>query len=167
LIHEGLAEDKTVIVDATHLKKSYLQRFEYWNVPIEYKYFDINIEIAIERDSKRKRSVGAEIIKRQHAQYLEMQRQSIPSKTFEPTEFANTYMKPGVWVFDIDGTIAHNNSGRSPFDWKRVGEDDLDLAVSDLFHKLNTDEIFFCSGRDESCREETLNWLRKHLGIHN
>ena len=32
LIYEGLNKGKTVIVDATHLKRSYLERFKYWNV---------------------------------------------------------------------------------------------------------------------------------------
>ena len=35
LINDGLNHGKTVIVDATHLTRKYLERFKYWNVPTE------------------------------------------------------------------------------------------------------------------------------------
>jgi len=168
LIHEGLAENKTVLVDATHLKKEFLDRFQYWNVPISYKYFDISPEKAIERDSKRNRSVGAEVIKRQHNQYMELQRQGIPVKDFEPIVFENDIEKPACYVFDIDGTLAHMGN-RSPFDWKKVSEDKLDFPVAELFAHLymtlDQPELIFCSGRDEGCREETEKWLRDNLEL--
>jgi predicted kinase len=172
LINEALCEDKTVIVDATHLKKEFLERFKYWNVSIEYKYFDISIEDAIERDSKRNRSVGAGIIKRQYNQYIELQRQGIPLLDFKPLVFKNDNKLPDCWVFDIDNTIAHKGN-RNPFDWKNVGEDTLDEAVSKLFFLINRDEyyvpdkIIFCSGRDEICRKDTEEWLKYHLGKYN
>jgi|SRR5690349_17850093 len=169
LINEALCEDKTVVVDATHLEKKYLDRFKFWNVPIRYEYFEIDVNTAILRDSKRIRSVGAEVIKKQYGKFLNLQREG----DFKPVEFKNDYSKPDCWVFDIDNTIAHKGD-RNPFDWKNVGEDTLDLAVSDLFFIMNreyrygtNETVIFCSGRDEVCREETEEWLKKHLGKFN
>lgn len=161
LIHEGLAENKTVIVDATHLKKEFLERFKYWNVPIEYKYFDVSVETAIERDSKRNRSVGAEVIKRQYNQYLELQRQGIPVIDFEPVDFENDPNLPPCILLDLDGTVAHMTD-RSPFDWKRVGEDYVDTvvkAVSNAIYLNHTANIIVCTGRDGSCLKESIDWL--------
>lgn len=170
LIYEALQQEKTVIVDATHLNKAYLQRFEFFNVSIEYKYFDISLGGAIGRDANRNRSVGDKVISKQYNQYLELQRQGIPVK-YEPVEFENNSRKRSVWIFDIDGTIAHMTD-RSAYDWKRVGEDILDNQVSNIFWALTDnayfkDHIIFCSGRDETCREETLIWLQKYLGKYN
>lgn len=169
LIYEALESNKTVIIDDTNLNKAYLQRFEFFNVPIEYKYFDISLGGAIGRDANRNRSVGDKIISKQYNQYLELQRQGTPVK-YEPVEFINDSRKYSVFIFDIDGTIAHMKD-RNAYDWKKVGGDILDGSVAELFWALNSDErynnIIFCSGRDEICREETLDWLKRNLGSNN
>lgn len=169
LIYEALQQDKTVIVDATHLNKAYLQRFEFFNVPIEYKYFDITLGGAIGRDANRNRSVGDKIISKQYNQYLELQRQGIPVK-FEPVIINNNINNPKCVVFDIDGCLANNKGTRSPFDWKRVGEDEPIDSVVSAFNDLNSNNewqlfipLYICSGRDEVCREETEKWLNNHL----
>lgn len=163
LIHEGLNLNKTVIVDATHLSKKYLERFQFWNVPIEYKYFDITLGGAIGRDSARNRKVGAEVINKQYGSYSNLER--VPD--FEPINFFNNNLLPPCITVDIDGTIAEKGN-RSPFDWKRVGEDKPISNVTALVEEVyNTDAvisplIFMVSGRDESCRLETEKWLKNH-----
>lgn len=154
LINEALCEDKTVIVDATHLEKKYLTRFEYWNVPIEYKYFDISVKDAIERDSNRSRKVGAEVIKKQHEKYLNLQRQG----DFKPVELVNDIRLPKCVLVDIDGTLAHMGDRRSPFEWKKVGLDYVDTQIKSVVNSLQT-KIFICTGRDGICLDETIKWL--------
>ena len=67
-------------------------------------------------------------------------------------------------IFDIDGTLAHMED-RSPFDWRKVGEDKPDEIVMLLVEKFYSEgfEIIFMSGRDEICRDITLSWLDYHL----
>ncbi len=72
---------------------------------------------------------------------------------------------PDAIICDIDGTLAHNVSGRSPYDWKRVGEDALDHIIQNIL-SIYCDanyEIILLSGRDEVCRPETEEWLKKHI----
>lgn len=69
-------------------------------------------------------------------------------------------MKPTAIMVDIDGTLAHMNGRRSPFNWKAVGQDDLDETIARLtrYYKY----VVIMSGRDEVCRPETEKWLAKH-----
>lgn len=160
LINEALCQGKTVIIDATHLKKSYLERFKYWNVPIEYVYFDVTLKEAITRDMGRNRSVGEKVIKRQYSQYLELQKEGVPTK-FEPVEFINDKTLPKCVLVDIDGTLAHMTN-RSPYDWKRVGDDYVDTSVKNVVNSITYShgaQIFICTGRDGSCLRESIEWL--------
>src|SRR5690606_26629239 len=172
LIYEALCENKTVIIDATHLDKKYITRFEYWNVPIELKCFDIALKEALTRDMGRKRQDGEKVISKQYTKYLSLIN-DLPDYSFTPKVLNNDHSKPYCYVFDIDGTIAHMKD-RSAFDWNRVGEDSLDDNIANIFFALNREceyqhpeNIIFCSGRDEVCREETLEWLRANLGEFN
>lgn len=164
LINEALCENKTVIVDATHLEKSYLKRFEFWNVLIEYKYFEVSVETAILRDSKRIRSVGVEVIKKQYEKFLNMQREGVPLVDSKPVEFKQDKNLPPCMLLDLDGTVAHMTN-RTAFQWSRVGEDYVDTtikAISNAIYFNHTANIIVCTGRDGVCLEESLNWLRDH-----
>lgn len=69
-------------------------------------------------------------------------------------------MKPTAIMVDLDGTLAHMNGRRSPFNWQAVGQDDLDTVVANLTRHYKY--VVIMSGRDEVCRPETEKWLRKH-----
>ena len=75
-------------------------------------------------------------------------------------------------VVDIDGTITKVGDRveclkSDPPDWDsfyaRCGEDEPVRPILDLLESLsvNTDFVF-CSGRRESCREDTEIWFKKH-----
>ena len=162
LINEGLQDGKHVIVDATHLKRSYLTRFAYWNVPTEIKLFEVSIYIAVRNDLRRLRRVGKDIIKAQIGRFDQLKKDLEKNPIdFTPKEFSNPLSnKPDCILVDIDGTLAHMN-GRSPYDWKRVGEDIKDHSVAVVSNDLEyRNKIIICTGRDESCLEETKKWLR-------
>ncbi len=62
-----------VIIDNTNLKESYIDRFKDLVddlAEIEYKVFDIELSEAIERDKKREKMVGEEVINRMYNDYL-------------------------------------------------------------------------------------------------
>lgn len=68
-------------------------------------------------------------------------------------------------IVDIDGTVA-KNVGRGFHDYHRVHEDEPHLDIISLINSYsfaNPDvQIIFVSGRPDSCRESTMEWLRKH-----
>lgn len=80
--------------------------------------------------------------------------------------------KPGVWLVDIDGTVALMD-GRGPFDWHRVYEDKPNHDVIRVIRILaqmtqmrsddNLPSIMFLSGRLETCRLDTERWLRENV----
>jgi hypothetical protein len=69
-------------------------------------------------------------------------------------------------LVDVDGTLAIRID-RDPFDWDRASEDFLNEPVATLVRSLLAFglEIVFVSGRPESARSITEDWLRKHLGV--
>ncbi len=71
---------------------------------------------------------------------------------------------PTAVVVDIDGTLAHMNGGRSPYDYTKVSQDTLDENVGNLVRVLSDAnyKIIVLSGREASCRLDTVDWLTSH-----
>ena len=66
-------------------------------------------------------------------------------------------------ICDIDGTLA-NLGDRHPFDFHKVDQDTVKHATAEavrVFHRAGY-AIILLSGREESCRELTLEWLRRN-----
>lgn len=161
LIRQALDNGFSVIVDDTNLapkhevalkeiareKKIRFQIEDFTNVPVQE---------CIRRDLIREASVGAKVIRDMYNKYL-----AAPSevKTIEWNPDL-----PNCWIFDIDGTLALKGD-RSPYDWKRVGEDKINRPVAYiqiLLSDMSEHTMFIFSGRDSVCRPETIKWLRKN-----
>jgi predicted kinase len=164
LIFEALNDGKNVLVDDTNLHsrhetkirdliKQYNQQNNS-NVTVETKFFDIELEEAIKRDLKRLNSVGEKVIREMYYEFIAIKE----SKQREQ----NTDLPKAV-IVDIDGTVAENIT-RSPFDFSRVLEDkpiERTIEIVKLLAEANY-KIIFVSGREDSCREDTLEWLNLH-----
>lgn len=173
LIHDGLNHGRTVIVDATNLSIKHINDFAYWNVPTEFKIFHIDPKIAIERDKRRLRKVGDDVIERQYARLRSLEYMLLKAGAmadFEPKTIEMNPDNPKAFIFDIDGTLAHMDRNiRSPYDWDKVGLDTLDESTAQVFDAINlmgssTDEdikVIICTGRDEASLEPTKEWLVK------
>lgn len=162
---EGVSQ---ILLDNTNLKQKYIANLRYWNIPVTLIPIVADKEVVIERDSKRTKHVGKEVIDRQFEAYRKIYPHLTNiSSSIQPIEFANKGDKECI-IFDIDGTLAHN-TGRSPYDWKSVGEDEVDQSTTAMLHSLINDishygnhpnpKVFICTGRDEESRESTLEWL--------
>lgn len=160
LIFSALSSGKNVVVDDTNFNPRHQQEFEKMcELCSNGRYFEFevlhvatDVEECIKRDLKRgAEAVGEQVIRRMWRQYVApVQEREID------------YALDDAVIFDVDGTLARMD-GRSPYDWKRVGEDKPNLQVIhllDLFR--NSDKrILIFSGRDGSCFQETTDWLRK------
>ena len=170
-IMKSLSFGLDVIIDATNLKKSYIEHFinlVKHNADVEFIVFDISLETAIERDKNREKSVGEHVIKKMYKNYkdlLDSYALQNLSKRPESEQRFNKIVKTNpnlvdCVIFDIDGTLAHM-SNRSPYDWNKVDRDDVNELVHEQvnYHKSLGREIIIFTGRDEESREKTKYWL--------
>lgn len=160
LIYEGLSEGKTVIVDATHLERKYIERFDYWNVPTTLKYFEVELDLALERDSLRHRKVGESIIRKQAKRFLHLRKTvSLDPIDFTPKILKNDITKPKCVILDIDGTISEPCE-RNIYDGFKAIDDILQPHIYNAIK--NVENLIICTGRSDEHDEVTKAWLRKH-----
>lgn len=73
---------------------------------------------------------------------------------------------PDCIIVDIDGTVAHMEDLRGPFEWHNVDRDKHDEKIVKLVGILSKQfKVIFVSGRDGSCRDLTKEWLDAYVGV--
>lgn len=164
LIETGLSQDKTVIIDATHLKVEYIKRHEIWNVPIEIIYFDTPLEECIQNQKKRVREVDEDTVKLQYSKMSNLKKKLQKKTSIDPIEFKQNSALVKCVLFDIDGTLANHENKRNPFDLKLVGQDtskDFVVQSAKAFYEKGY-IVYIVSGREDTCKEDTIRWLKKY-----
>ncbi len=133
-------------------------------VKIEIQDFtNVTVEECIKRDLKRVNSVGSDVIRKMHKDFL--------ADKQEPVEVEFIGGFPPCIIVDIDGTLAIKGD-RSPYDWQKVGIDKVNFPVAELIgniqlldehesHWIKT-RIILVSGRDGECRDLTKDWLKQY-----
>lgn len=155
LIGIFLAEGKDVIVDDTNLHPKHVKEItEFFDVDVEVKFFDVELDECIKRDKARENSVGEKVIRDMYNQFLKP-----PAPQLVPID----ENLPTAIICDIDGTLA-KMTGRSPYDYTKVMTDIPNRDVDRLVQALNNigAVIILVSGRDGFCREDTEKWLYKY-----
>ncbi|WP_179377836.1 AAA family ATPase [Rhodococcus sp. ACS1] len=169
-----LKAGQTVVIDDTNLRLAFARD---WadiaadlNVEFEVVDFRIDVEECILRDAERKanggRGLGEAVIRKIAKRNPTRGWQPVTPRPRKARPAIEPYVpnlrKPRAWLFDIDGTLAHMDGGRGPFDWAKVGQDRLDEPLSDLANLImenDRDFVILMSGRDSVCRSETRQWL--------
>ena len=110
------------------------------------------------------KAVGADVIWDMYYKWLCPQNLKYLEQNFD---------KPRCVLVDVDGTLALNTSKRSFYDLSQVGKDTPDPFVScmvDALYNYGQDQngakyptIIILSGREDTCRTETENWLDKNF----
>lgn len=156
--------DKNLILDEQNLNVERKEQFKKWvltidpNVEFVEIEFPITLAEAIERDSKRERPIGKGPIKQtwdKNEVYLkQMIERHKPKYPIDPN-------LPWCIICDIDGTLS-NSVNRKIFDDTKVMEDLVIEPVKNILKQYEyTDvDIFLMSGRQDSCREITEQWLK-------
>lgn len=159
LILEALDAGFHVIVDDTNLNPRYISEFEKLvkgKAQVSIKDFtEAPLERCIEWDLKRKSSVGKDVIIQTYNKWLK------PKSETKPIKYNNEL--PDAIICDLDGTLCLMKN-RSPYEWKRVGEDVVNKPVQDvvLKHMVTGGNVIYLSGRDGVCQPETFDWLKRH-----
>lgn len=165
-----LRRGTSVVVDDTNLRQKDAVRWAElaleMGADFESVFIDTPLALCLERDRKRQaageRYVGHDVIAEKHNRYL-AGKTLAPVVPPEQPQF-RTYVPdpslPHAYIVDLDGTLARMK-GRGPYDWTRVGEDELVGHVASLVASLYRagHEIVIMSGRDETCRIVTEEWL--------
>ncbi len=168
LIISSLNKGLNVIIDNTNLKESYIKHFVdlvKYHASVEFQLFDISIDKAIERNKNRTKKVPEDVIRKHYEQYKilidSFDFSNVKSKTKIYTNPKFEISLEDAIICDIDGTLAHMNGKRGPFDWDKVDRDDLDevVAAQLTLHKNNGHKIIIVSGRDGSCLKLSKDWL--------
>lgn len=177
--HAGVAKllqtGRSVVVDDMHLRRSYVER---WRAIAEEQgaelvvvtFEHVPLETCISRDRARAeddggRHVGEAFIREAHQRLSSSLRTEggiPPTEPDFPPYVADPSLTP-AWIVDVDGTLAVAR-GRGPFEWHRVGEDDVNVPVASLARALVATgvAVLVVSGRDAVCRPETEAWLDRH-----
>jgi len=167
-----LAKNLNPIVDQTHLKGEYIEALAEhvkYKANFRVEKFDISLKEAIERDNAREKKVGETVLRKMWNDYRSLMDSPGVARTlaFRPKQtlvHVNPVFDPNleeVILCDLDGTLAHMNGKRGPFEWLKTDVDDLDeiVAKSIKDHMALGHKIIFMSGRSEEGRVPTEQWL--------
>lgn len=127
-------------------------------------FLDVPIEECVERDSKRDRVVGGDVIKKMAGQLKGIKPWVVP-ETPAIEKYDNDPELPEIIICDIDGTIALMND-RGPYEFDKVHTDLPNNPVTDLVNLVDdVTSVVFMSGRGEESRAETEAWIKDNLVI--
>ena len=165
-----------IVIDNTHCRIAHIKEFilkygKETNIALYFVGSELSLADLLKRNETRDKAVPEEVIRNMYAGYLHVRKNAEELRTLilatsqEPEHlyFINQDPKlPKAIIVDIDGTIAHMEGKRGPYEWHKVGVDTPDHNVLNVVRSLSKDyKIFFVSGRDESCRAQTTEWLEK------
>lgn len=168
LLKRGL----NVIADDTNLRPKYVRQWRKIaaSAGAEFEVVEfppVSLEQAIAHDARRtEHAVGEEVIRTlwgkftRNGEFLPVPEEAEPD-ALRP--YTGTPGKPTAVLVDIDGTLA-KMAGRGPYDLHRVHEDEPVENIVRLVDALRRDyDVIFMSGREDSCREATEEWLYDHV----
>lgn len=154
------------IIDATNLNPKTIEKWENLakelNCEIEYKKFYISFKEALERDSKRERSVGKKVLIKFYTKYF--YDEFVKEVGYDDRIINKGNHKTPCVILDLDGTSAlHRN--RLPYDWNKLDSDEFDPRMLQIIYKLHLAavKIIFLTGRPNSVRDETEKWIKKYI----
>lgn len=168
IVKEALtAGFETIIIDDTNFEDRHRERMlglaeahkarTGEEIDVQYKSFtDVPLDTCLQRDSERDKSVGEKVIKDMHRRYI------------QPLLVRNvgTNHKGDSVIFDVDGTVAHNDGGRGWYEWNKVHLDKPITSVIRIaqMYKAAGYKIIVVSAREgtEECRRLTEQWMRDH-----
>lgn len=160
LIFDAMLEKKNIIISDTNLNKKFreeiIQKLEDKGYDVTLKMFPVSFEEAVNRDTYRANGVGYSIIAKQYEQWEEQ---------FGGEKYQYKPQLPFCIIVDVDGTLAHMQR-RGAFEWERVEEDSVDLAVRAIVndtHASSRAKVFVFSGRDGVCEKQTRKWLEENI----
>ena len=178
LVDKFLKRGINVVVHDLNLRMKYRKHWATMAARLGATYIqvdltDVPLDVCIERAAKRERVVPEDKIRELHDKFVKpFKGKPAPYPTIdEPVQVVEPYeVTPGLpWIVlvDIDGTVAKMN-GRGPHDYHLVSTDlpnnDIAMMVQN-FHYDSDLPVVFMSGRPDSCRSDTEDWLYENVRV--
>ncbi|WP_280465803.1 AAA family ATPase, partial [Nocardia brasiliensis] len=169
-----LARGYDVYVDALNLRKKWAQGWANFAARHGADFEIIDLETSVDECVARDRTRGAEGGRSVGEDVIRDLARRFPRKTWpaitaavdagpELVPYVPDESLPPAWLVDIDGTLALKAPDRNIYDYTRVGEDIPNTHVVEVVRKLAVDSrIIVLSGRDDSCKDATWEWLCRH-----
>lgn len=184
LTREALKRGKNVIIDNLNLNRRHfddvvkIAKSVNGNFQVIEKAFYIELEEAIERDSKRegKAKVGEAVIKKwwkesggKQFKFYKPRTELVQTFTYEAPIAEGPAFVPGAKgavLCDLDGTLCLMN-GRSPYDASTCDQDLPNVPVIETIkaHVYQGRKIIFCSGREDKFKPQTEEFIKKYVKI--
>jgi predicted kinase len=171
-----LQAGRSVIVDDTNLRLKFARAwadmaveegvgFEVWDVMTPV---DECVSRAADRCVAGGRFVSADVIRDIGKRFGGKRHQVLPTErkaSSPPAPYVPLPEKPETWLVDVDGTLALMGD-RHPHDLTRVSEDKPNWPVASVAYALYVSgvDLVIMSGRSESARADTEEWLNRTLG---
>lgn len=173
-----------LILDNTYSKVSYIKdlikiivKSKVKNVKLHLIDFsDIPLETLLQRLETRERKVPIEVIKKIHNRCRQnlkeikniinnFNNQIVITPDIDKIIFKikNNNLQKAL-IVDIDGTLSHNEGIRTPFEYHKVIDDNIDEIIRHIvvLYRSIGHQIIIISGREDHCYDMTRDWLNKH-----
>ena len=168
-ILKSLKNGYNVLIDNTNVKLRYINEFIKMIKPyanISFKVFDLPLDVCLERDKARARSVGEGVIKRMHSDLtnlksifnfepIKREEKILPQERFYLSQ--NENLEKAI-ICDIDGTLALKHPDRDIYDESLIYMDFVNEPIAEILRKYKG-KIIILSGRKDSSMNETKKWL--------
>lgn len=181
ILDKAIKDGKDIVISNTNLKVKNIKKDARIGLENGYDvsvqdFNDLDLEELIERDKNRDDAVGEETIramwnKFSYKQWISeeniMKKVKKKMKNDDSDKFAPYRNDPSLTraiIVDVDGTIANHHGVRDVYDYSKVYEDTPHDDIIRLV-RLEASEgtkIIIMSGREDSCKEDTIRWLEKH-----
>lgn len=181
-IRYNLKAGRSVIVDATHLvaknAKAVAKIGHEFDAKVSFMDFPVTYDLAVVRNKFRKakgeRSVDEKVINERFFQRFHIDKETgkLPdapkldkpvSHVWEP--YTHNDKLGHAIIVDIDGTLAHMDDRRGPYDTSKYHLDRFDWIISQLIYSYKSHDyamkVIVMSGRDEEFRDVTEAWMAK------
>lgn len=173
MVRAALRSGKNVIVDAMHLQQRYINRWQRLGYPVEIREFHAPLEVLLERNAQREKMVPEDVIRKNYEKFVNKDG-SLRKVRLNPEQYVTadfpSYQeirdntKPAAYIFDIDGTLAHNDGHRSFYDYSNVIGDEAHEHVVSVAKALSYDGyyVLVVTGRKAEAVADTVYWMDAH-----
>lgn len=165
-VKTAILSGQDAIIDATNLNPKTIKKWENLakelGCDIEFKMFYITYEEAMKRSKKRRDEGGLFINKKV---MLNFYQKYFPERLKDELTDKRVIREPelnlpSVVICDLDATLALHQ-GREPFEWDLLKTDKIDPRLRLLLnHFMGLYKVVFITGRPESARLATTEWLQ-------